>query len=113
MNTSKFSNGHTDVYKGRRDVKAAWMIIFPNGHISSGHSLDRARAEKTARNNAAEGRRGEASWYNVRNAHVGYHAMRTKRAREKGYNSFKEWLDAERAATADFVADCIIEIVDL
>jgi len=53
MITAKFSNGHTDTYKGQRDVKAAWMIVRKSdGEVmNSGHSLDRARAEKTAEGN--------------------------------------------------------------
>ena len=51
MKQTNFSNGHTDTYKGHRDVKAGWAIIFKsNGETyASGHSLDRQRAEKTAR----------------------------------------------------------------
>jgi hypothetical protein len=47
-----FSNGYADIYKGKRPVRAAWMVILPNGKIVSGHSLDRAKAQKTAEGNA-------------------------------------------------------------
>ena len=52
--TAKFSNGFTDTYKGRRDVKAAWMITRKSDGkvLGSGHSLDVFKAEKTARGNA-------------------------------------------------------------
>lgn len=48
-----FSNGHTDVYNGDRKVRAAWMITNrETGEVlSSGHSLDRVKAQKTAEGN--------------------------------------------------------------
>lgn len=46
---ARFSDGSTDTYKGKRPVKAAWQITYPNGKTASGHSIDRATAEKTAR----------------------------------------------------------------
>lgn len=51
--TATFSNGHTDTYKGKRDVRAAWMITRNDTGevVMSGHSVDRKRAEGTARNN--------------------------------------------------------------
>ena len=51
MKTATFSNGYTDTYKGKRDVKAAWMVITAKGEILSGHSLDTDKAKKTAENN--------------------------------------------------------------
>jgi hypothetical protein len=54
MKTATFSNGHTDTYKGKRDVRAAWMVILPTGKIISGHSVDIDTARKTA-----EGHRGD------------------------------------------------------
>jgi len=53
MTQAQFSNGFTDTYKGHRNVKAAWMITSKaTGEIvASGHSLDRAKAAKTAANN--------------------------------------------------------------
>ena len=53
MTTATFSNGFIDTYKGKRDVKAAWAIINKETGetVSSGHSLDRARAAKTANGN--------------------------------------------------------------
>ena len=48
-----FKNGHKDVYKGKRPVKAAWAIIDrESGEVlCSGHSLDREKALKTAEGN--------------------------------------------------------------
>jgi len=42
-----FSDGHKDVYKGNRDVKAAWAIYdkATGEFLLSGHSIDRNRAE--------------------------------------------------------------------
>lgn len=50
MKTATFSNGYTDTYKGDRNVTAAWMVIDRKTGkvVGSGHSLDKARAEKTA-----------------------------------------------------------------
>jgi len=50
MKTAKFSNGHEDTYKGKRDVKAAWALINreTGGVVRSGHSMTEAAAEKTA-----------------------------------------------------------------
>lgn len=48
--TATFSNGFVDVYKGKRSVKAAWMITRKSDGkvLNSGHSLDAAKALKTA-----------------------------------------------------------------
>ena len=53
--TATFSNGFTDTYKGRRDVRAAWMITHrQTGEVlMSGHSLDADRAQKTAEGNVS------------------------------------------------------------
>ena len=53
---AKFSNGHTDEYKGDRDVKAAWMIVDrETGEVlNSGHSRDLITAHKTADNNIGD-----------------------------------------------------------
>ena len=54
--TVTFSNGHTDTYKGKRDVRAAWMITHrQTGEVlMSGHSLDADRAQKTAEGNLGQ-----------------------------------------------------------
>lgn len=53
MTTAIFPNGFTDTYKGSRNVKAAWAIFnkATGAAIKSGHSLDRAKAAKTAEGN--------------------------------------------------------------
>lgn len=50
MIIATFSNGTTDIYKGERNVRAAWAIISraTGETIVSGHSLDRVRAANTA-----------------------------------------------------------------
>jgi hypothetical protein len=52
--TATFSNGTQDTYKGTRPVTAAWAIINKaTGEIlMSGHSLDEAKARKTAEGNS-------------------------------------------------------------
>lgn len=48
--TATFSNGFADTYKGDRAVRAAWAITSKadGAVLKSGHSLDRAKAAKTA-----------------------------------------------------------------
>ena len=48
-----FSDGSRDEYKGKRNVQAAWAIFDrkTGARLNSGHSLDRVKAEKTARGN--------------------------------------------------------------
>lgn len=50
MTTATFANGFTRTYKGRRAVKAAWMITAnADGRvITSGFSWDEEAARKTA-----------------------------------------------------------------
>ncbi len=54
--TATFSNGHTDTYKGKRAVTAAWMIVRKSDGkvVMSGHSLTRELAEKTSAGNVKE-----------------------------------------------------------
>lgn len=49
--TAIFSNGFKDEYKGKRDVKAAWMIVeIETGDVvASGHSLTMKAAESTSK----------------------------------------------------------------
>jgi hypothetical protein len=109
-----FSNGQVDVYKGSRPVRAAWQVIFPNGQVLSGHSLDRAKAEKTARGNAAL-----MSGYNdglglpSKAFHARYIAYREGVAKKAGFKSYREYYADRSAKRAAFVASCKIEIVDL
>lgn len=106
MITATFSNGHTDTYKGTREVKAAWALIRKDTGetLASGHSLDMAKARKTA-----EGKIGYSEICKVlgrdpkgdshrptRNAMQSAHHDRW--ARTQG---FKNWAEAHKAYQAD------------
>lgn len=54
--TARFSNGHTDEYKGHRDVRAAWMIVRKSDGrvLLSGHSMDLPKAHTTAASKLSE-----------------------------------------------------------
>lgn len=108
--TAIFSNGHTDTYNGKRAVKAAWMVVLPNGQIISGHSYDRVTAEKTARSNA------------TLRCHLGDRGVVTrtsnsiwahKVAREAGFPSLNALLADNTRLRNEFVAQCRFEVVDL
>jgi uncharacterized protein YjbK len=49
LKTATFKNGYSDTYKGKRDVKAGWIILDKDGMVRmSGHSLTLEAASKTA-----------------------------------------------------------------
>lgn len=102
---SVFSNGHRDEYKGGRDVKAGWMLVHPSGKIESGHSQDRATAEKTARSHGQRTRtisqREATSLYFI------------QKARKLGFRNVKAWNDSLKAENAEYLAKCRVEVVDL
>ena len=110
---STFSNGHTDKYNGKRDIKAGWMITGPQGDFLTGHSQDR----ETARNTAA----GKAGYLKGAPAYVDRPGGRTtpareayfaKHARAAGFSSWKAQYDDYAAKIAAFRNQCTIEIVD-
>jgi hypothetical protein len=112
---STFSTGHTDTYKGKRDVKAGWMITGPQGDLYTGHSQNRITARKTA-----EGRapylKGAPSFVDRparRAATVAYFQYFAQQARKHGFTSHKAWYDDYAAKMAAFRAQCRVEIVDL
>lgn len=109
---ANFSNGHSDKYNGKRDVKAAWMIILPDGRIVSGHSLDRAKAEKTARSTISH---YTPEWLpSTRQLqYANYAAYWTVQAKKDGFSSLKAMIAAGKAKNAEFSAKCKIEVVDL
>ena len=90
--TATFSNGTTDTYKGKRDVKAAWAIVKDGEVLMSGHSLDRRRAEGTAANNVKylglkpEGWEGAVDVPQSPRTYIGvdYKKSRVKAARARG-----------------------------
>jgi hypothetical protein len=109
-----FSNGQVDVYKGSRPVRAAWQVVCPDGQIVSGHSLDRAKAQKTAEGNAALMSGRSSLWGRPSGSfHAAYIGAREKAAREAGYRNYKEYYAAIAAERAAFVASCKIEVIDL
>ena len=117
MITATFSNGHTDTYKGKRDVKAAWMVITADGKIHSGHSLDRAAAEGTARTYLGHGCQITAlRMSGTRGRDIttpAFAAYAHKIAVSRGFADRKAhnvYADAERAA---YMAQGKIEIIDL
>jgi len=109
--TATFSNGHVDVYKGKRDVKAAWMVIYPNGGFESGHSYDRASAEKTARSHISQ---NSPAYYpspiKLRYAHTA--AYWEKIARKQG-KTVRQIVEEGKKQNAEFAAACKIEIVNV
>lgn len=110
--TATFSNGHTDTYQGKRDVKAAWMIVFPDGGIESGHSIDRARAEKTARSSASQCS-GVGQTLHAGAVPPHYAVYRDRVAKREGFRNFREYNKHVKEKRAEFVANCTIEVIDL
>lgn len=118
--TATFSNGHTDTYNGKRDVRAAWAIILKStGEVlSSGHSLDRAKAQKTAEGNTryhlkqALGRdlNGISDRPDRWASRVAYFG---KLARELGYKDWKAAYAAYQADAEIARRNLTIEVVDL
>jgi hypothetical protein len=111
---STFSNGHTDTYNGKRDVKAGWMITGPQGDFFTGHSQDRETARKTAE--------GKASYLKGAPCHCDRPGGRTSPAREayfaklsrsRGFPSWKAEYADYTIKIAAFRAQCRIEIVEL
>lgn len=110
MIIATFSNGTTDIYGGKRAVRAAWAIICraTGETIVSGHSLDRVCAAKTA---SAKIQNLSGHWIGLSYGDKFY------------YSSISDWRDTakikrekrERDATrrAMFEAAVKIEIIDL
>jgi hypothetical protein len=115
MIASTFSNGHIDTYKGRRNVKAGWMITGPQGDFFTGHSQDRDTARKTAESKAPylKGAPRHVDKPATRHVTVAYLQYFAKLAREHGFASHKAWYDDYAVKIAAFRAQCRIEIVDL
>lgn len=91
MITATFSDGTTDIYRGSRQVTAAWRVIFPDGRTASGHSLDEARATKTA--SSAISARGGADI--------------------RGCRGNPRKIAEARKAAQEFAAACKVEIIRL
>lgn len=116
-----FSNGHRDEYKGTRPVKAAWAIIrkSDNATLGSGHSLDAAKAAKTAQGNTryhiseALGRRPAGLSDRPSNKFASRSAYFAKLARDMGFGSWKAAYAAYQMDAAAACENMIIEIIDL
>ena len=122
-----FSNGTVDTYKGKRDVKAAWAIFMNGDVVASGHSLDRAKARKTAETkapevmmaNISEDQKAAMTPFTYSPAQVKgtgreFVAKVAKEAKALGFASHKEQYDAYRADIAKAVQEHVtIEIVDI
>jgi len=111
---STFSTGHTDVYNGKRNIKAGWMITGPQDDFYTGHSQDRETARKTAEGKAPY-LKGAPSFVDrptrsaVTVACLQYFAGE---ARKHGFASHKAWYDDYAAKIATFRSQCKIEIVE-
>ena len=112
--TAIFSNGHTDTYKGNRDVRAAWAIIrkADGAVVLSGHSLDTDKALKTATGNIRTYlARGEAVEKPTRYAHQirWYDGL----AREHGHKDWKAWYAADQIVRAEQAKAYTVEVITL
>ena len=124
---AKFSNGFEDKYNGNRDVKAAWMITRKDtGEVlMSGHSLDRAKAAKTASGNLrylASAAGVDMPAFDVpRTLHVGAnYSWMFKAAAKHGFtggskmHAYKVWAAAKNAERRAAIEAAIsIEVVDV
>lgn len=109
-----FSDGTVDVYHGKRPIKAAWAIFVDGKFASSGHSLDRDRARKTAESNIRRVSPIAVPDHPRRGRHMGPYQFWTRAARKRGFATWQEWYDrasADRAAWID--SHVRIEVVDL
>ena len=107
MIVATFSNGQIDTYKGERAVKAAWQVITAKGEVFSGHSWDRAAAEKTARSYLTRGcdvqlidKYTSLSWA-------------FKIATEAGFKTTRQYNAYAKTKRAEYASQGKIEIVDL
>lgn len=108
--TARFSNGHVDTYKGKRDVKAAWMITekATGEVVKSGHSLDRLKAEKTARGNIPTAALLPAGWRDHKNTIAGH-----KHARSMGFRTPSAYENDVKRRNAEKALEYQIEVIDL
>lgn len=112
MKYTLFSNGQKDIYKGKRDIKAGWQVTFPNGGTASGHSYDKAAAEKTARSHISM----NSPAYYPSPAKLKYATCANywnKIAKDGGFKSVNELVAQGKAENAAFAAKCKVEIVDV
>jgi hypothetical protein len=111
--TATFSNGHTDTYKGKRDVKGAWMIVetATGKVIGSGHSLTVEQARKTGEGNIKEYHaRGDAVVRPCRQCNRTYWDAL---ARKNGHANHAAYYAADLVKRAEQAARYHVEVVAL
>ena len=113
MIKSIFSNGHEDIYNGKRPVTAGWIVITPSGTILSGHSINAKTAEKTARSAAAERSQLHVAYNAIGGVPLGYLRAREQNAKDLGYKDHRDLVQSVKQGRAAFVEQCHIEIVSL
>ena len=119
MTTAIFSNGYTDTYKGNRPVKAAWAIIRNDDGkvLMSGHSLDRAKAQKTAHNNASGCFANLQPVWAPRGHTIAHIKLERDAARRYGWDGNgqpRKFIEAENARRAGERAKLYtVEVIDL
>ncbi len=111
MIVATFLNGQTDVYKGHREVKAAWQVIAADGKVYSGHSYDRAAAEKTARSYLTRG--CGVFVLETRVVSPAYLKWAVEVAQKNGFKTTREYNADAKAKRAEYASRGKIEIVDL
>lgn len=112
--TATFSNGHTDTYKGKREVTAAWAIIRKaDGKVMmSGHSMDAGKALKTGTGNIR-------TYF----AH-GQHVMKPTKyacqvakydnlARKYNFRNWKDWYAADQLVRDEQAKAFTVEVVNI
>lgn len=103
MKQSKFSDGTTDIYKGKRNVTAGWRVVTPNGVTLMGHSMTPELAEKTARGNMM---------LSCPALPVPPHpASAYMEARQAGFTNLQAYKRHVKEQREAFAAECRIEVV--
>ena len=108
-----FSNGFTDKYNGKRDVKAAWLItkIEDGSVVASGHSLDLDTAAKTAKSNTP---RAMQTYNTSAPMSPGFlAAAMALTVRPAGCKSIREYNTLAKATNAAKAANYKIEVISL
>jgi hypothetical protein len=110
MITAKFSNGHTDTYKGSRPVTAAWMVteIATGRIIASGHSLTMDNADKTARGSIPLAQQLPSGWSYLKNTVSMY-----QYAKKRGYKDPSEMASDYKKQNAERAKQYRVETVAL
>jgi hypothetical protein len=111
-----FSNGYADIYKGKRAVRAAWMVTLPNGKIISGHSLSLELAQKTAEGNAMIAAPRPLKMIQTRGRDIvtpAFAKWAHEVAQKAGFADRKAYNADAEARRAEWRAACKIEVISL